>query len=79
MMDNLRNINKNSAKCIEVNNTKEERILSQKLDGNFVLVKLDSDNYKTILSLNKLIDSFSYFRRKSILKSFNRKKMSSVS
>ena len=74
MMDNLRNINKNSAKYIEVNNTKEERILSQKLDGNFVLVKLDSDNYKTILTLDKLIDSFSYFRRKSILKSFNRNK-----
>ena len=74
MMDNLRNINTNNAKCIEEYNTKDERILSQKLDGNYVLVKLDSDNYKTILRIAMLINSFGYFRRKSIFKSFNRNK-----
>ena len=73
MVHKLRNININ-AKCIEENNTKEERILSQNLDGNFVLIKLDAESYKTILSLDKLIDSFDYFRIKSNFKHFYRNK-----
>ena len=73
MVYKLRNINKNNAKFIEENNTKEERItISQKPDENFVLVKLDSESYKTSLSLDKLIDSFGYFRIKSNLKHFKR-------
>ena len=75
MKHKLRNINKNNAKCKEENNTKEERItISQKPDENFVLVKLDSESYKTSLSLDKLIDSFDYFKRKSNLKHFQRNK-----
>ena len=73
MKHKLRNINKNNAKFIEENNTKEERVtISQKPDENFVLVKLDSESYKTSLSLDKLIDSFDYFRKKSDLKHFKR-------
>ena len=73
MKHKLKNINKNNAKFIEENITKEERItISQKPDENFVLVKLDLGCYKTSLSLDKLIDSFDYFRRKSDLKHFKR-------
>ena len=51
MKHKLRNINKNNAKFIEENITKEERItISQKPDENFVLVKLDSESYETSLS-----------------------------
>ena len=75
MVHKLRNINKSNAKCIKENSTKEERItISQKPDENFVLVKLDSESYKTSLSLDKLIDSFDYFRKKSDLKHFKRNK-----
>ena len=74
MVQKLRNINKNNAKCIEENNTKEERILSQNLDENSVLVKLDSESYKTSLTLDKLIDGLDYFKRKCNLKHFQRNK-----
>ena len=51
MVYKLRNINKDNAKCIEENNTKDERItISQNPDENFVLVKLDSESYETSLS-----------------------------
>ena len=75
MVHKLRNINKSNAKFVEENSTKEARItISQKPDDNFVLVKLDSEDYKTSLSLDKLIDSFDYFKRKSSLKHFQRNK-----
>ena len=57
----------------EENNTKDDRItISQKPDENFVLVKLDSENCEISLSLDKLINSFGYFRIKSNLKHFKR-------
>ena len=75
MVHKLRNINKYNAKYIEENNTKEECItISQKPDENFVLVKLDAENYEISLSLDKLIDSFDYFSLKSNLKHFSKNK-----
>ena len=74
MLQKLKNITKINAKCNEENNTKEERIFSQKLDENFDLVKLDAESYETSLSLDKLIDSFDYFRVKSNLKHFKTNK-----
>ena len=75
MVHKLRNINKSNAKCIKENSTKEERItISQKPDENFVLVKLDSESYKTSLTLDKLIDGLDYFKRKCNLKHFQRNK-----
>ena len=75
MKHKFSNINNNNAKSIEENNTKEEKITKlQKLDENFVLVKLDAESYETSLSLDKLVNSFDYFRIKSILKHFYRNK-----
>ena len=75
MKHKFSSINFNNAKSIEENNTKEEKITKlQKLDENFVLVKLDAESYETSLSLDKLVNSFDYFRIKSILKHFYRNK-----
>ena len=75
MVHKLRNISKINAKCIEENNTKEKRItISQKPDENYVLVKLEAESYKTSLSLDNLIDSFDYFKKKSNLKHFSTNK-----
>ena len=64
-----KNYNKED-KCVEENKTVNRR----KSEKNFVTVKLSSESLKTSVSLDKFVDIFAYFKKKSNLKYFYKNK-----
>ena len=64
--------------CIKENITNKEmktsEQITQKPDDYSVVIILDTENFKTIVSLDKLIDNFAYFENRSNLKYYFKSK-----
>ena len=64
--------------CIKENTTNKEmktpEQLTQKPDDNSVVIILDTESFKTSVSLDELTEKFAYFENKSNLKYFNKNK-----
>ena len=72
------NVGKKVYNCIKVNITNKEMKISEQLaqkpDDNSVVVILDTESFKTSVSLDELTEKFAYFENKSDLKYFNKNK-----